>query len=261
MSAPPPGWLQARRPVGGRLTPPVRSTRPAPPPFSGQHPPLRLRPAPALDRDLLSTCCTRTTLCLLVDDSGSMQDDPQGVRCAAGKAMTRFLREFGGGRVGVVHWTHRVETELAPVDVRRGRRALDHALAAATARGGNDVARALRRSHALLPVPAADEHQAVIVLTDGQEFSVQRDAAVHLADVEGAVMDLLPAAVHVVLIDHHGRCSPGEESAWRTLPIASFSRMTLTDPDYFCWEVAAVVLGAHGIEFAPYQPRTRRFPR
>jgi Mg-chelatase subunit ChlD len=203
--------------------------------------------------------CSDVRLLLAVDDSGSMQADDRGVRCAAALAMVRLLRDLGGGRAGVLRWTHRIEAELAPVDVRRGAAVIRQALAPRPVGGGNDVVNLLRRAAGLLSGSGPDEPAALVLLTDGQEFSYRPDATDHLAAAAAAVADLGPVAVHVVLIDHEGRCTAEEEAAWRSLALASFRRATLADPDQFCRDLGAAVFATFGIRLAA-APTSRRFP-
>lgn len=258
MTAPPPGRLRGRRIGGvrhaGRPHPPAPSRVP-PSSFT----PVRLPLPPDLPPRELARIWQVTTVIFDVDDSGSMYGrhaDDRGVRYAAARSVVDLMVRAGGGRAGVVHFgsTAPAELALAPVDVRRRRRALDAALRIPPSLGGTDLASGLDRSRLLLEAPRTDEQQAVLVLTDGLQ-----DTGLALR----AAVERLPASsVHVLLIDHLHTCGAGLEASWRALPLGSFTRLPLDDPAQLSWLVADVLVRSRGLTLPPLSaPTLRRYLR
>lgn len=200
--------------------------------------PVRLPSPVGLARDELRTRLARSTIRLLCDDSGSMYcpaGDPTGVRYAAGRSVAELLRRHGGGHVGVIHWGTSAPASLAlpPVDVRRARRQVRDALTIPSPTlGGNNLGEALRLA-AGQPPADPDGADLTVVITDGME-----DFTLDLT----TPLTLLPAgSVHILLVDRSRGCTPDLEATWRSLPIASFTRLDDNDVAHMAHQIADLI--------------------
>jgi hypothetical protein len=120
-------------------------------------------------RPVIAQKVKRIKSAIAPDDSGSMYasfGDPTGIRYAAAKSIVKWMRKQGGGRVGVVHWGTDVGQVLAPVDVRRERRALDRTLQIPPTLGGNNLPAAIRKATDVLLPLDADDVPVVLIITD-----------------------------------------------------------------------------------------------
>lgn len=258
MTAPAPGRLTARRLTALR---PGRRHRPAPPApeRSTRFVPVRLTLPPDVGKGELALIWRNTDVVFDVDDSGSMYGtygDERGVRYAAARSIVDFMVRAGGGRAGVVHWGSSAPAELAlpPVDVRRRRRRLERALTIPDTLGGTNVLTGLTRTRELLAGVDPGRHQEVLVLTDGLE-----DIGPQLLP---AIAALHPASVHLLLVDRLQACTPDLEAAWRSLQLASFTRLAVNDPAQLSWQVADVLLRSRGLTLPPLSAsQKRRFPK
>lgn len=197
--------------------------------------PVRLQSPVGLSRNDLRVRLTQTTIRLLLDDSGSMYGaggDPTGVRYAAARSLADWLRRHGGGHLGVIHWGSTAPPELAlpPADVRSARRQINAALTIPPTLGGNNLGKALQLAaqHAVVGGPAGAD--LTIVITDGMEdFS---------RDLSSPLATLAPSSVHILLVDRSSGCDPGIEASWRSLPIASFTRLNDNDVGHMATQIA-----------------------
>lgn len=177
---------------------------------------------------------------LAIDDSGSTRStDPYAVRYAAAHAVIEWMRRQGGGQAGVVHWGSTAPARLAvgPVAVNRRMHTLRRALSKRPVLGWTVPAAALRRAARMLPAPAPDETEAVVVLTDAE------DCGEGLAEALG----LLPErAVHVLIVG-----DSDEDAGWEALPFASITRLPSFDNQALALACGSVLAKALGLRLRP----------
>lgn len=188
----------------------------------------------------------------LCDDSGSMYGaygDRDGVRYAAALSLLRLMERAGGGRCGVVHWGTDAPSSLAlaPVDIKRGRRALKQALTVPPTLGGNNLPLALTRARKLMPRLADNEQSLTLVLSDGIEPVTP---AMH-----AAVAALPPRSVHMLLVDRSGGCNTAMEQAWSTVAFGSFHRLNVFDTKVMAFQLAEILADSIGLQM-PARPKT-----
>ncbi|MEU6071368.1 VWA domain-containing protein [Streptomyces sp. NPDC047082] len=226
--------------VEGRPLP--LSASPTPPSLS-EAAPVRLPGVTGATPAAISDAFRHLTVIIAIDDSGSTQPphgtDPYAVRYAAAHAVTKWMRRQGGGQIGVVHWGSTAPARLAvgPVPVNRRMRTLRRALNQRPNLGWTVPAAALRRAARLLPAPAPDQTQVVLILTDAE------DCGDGLAEAIG----LLPEhAVHVLIVG-----DGTQDADWEALPFASITRLPSFDNQALALSCGAVLAGALGLRLRP----------
>ncbi|MDX6719606.1 MAG: von Willebrand factor type domain [Solirubrobacteraceae bacterium] len=170
------------------------------------------------------------------DDSGSMAgprgSDPQARRYSAAKLAVRFLRGLTPGvcnRIAVVHFGSRVSTarELALVPEPTSRAALQRSLLPGLSLGATHYGPALRRAgHLFGPAPILGRLRVVFLITDGKPNQPGVSAAREIGDIKSAVAGLGGAALHVLVIDRHGRFGAEERAMWDRLGAKTVDRLT-----------------------------------
>jgi hypothetical protein len=205
--------------------------------------PVNLAPLTGGPPRVISSRVAKTTITFLIDDSGSMYGawgDPTGIRYAAAESVLMLMRRHGGGRAGVIHWGSTVPPELAlaPVDVRRDRKALRRALTIPQSLLGNDLPAALRAAASSVGSARQEEVSLVFVVTDGIEAVT--------TDTHAAVAALPEGAVHMVLVDRSNGCTPPMEAAWQAVAFGSFTRLQTFDTKAMAIQIAATF--AHALE-------------
>ena len=203
--------------------------------------PIWLPPMVGASRDEIRLLLRLLVVFFLCDDSGSMYGswgDPTGVRYAAAQSLLGLIERSSGrgasSRAGVIHWGTDAPAELAlaPVDVRRGRKALKQALTVPPTLMANNLPLALSRARQMTP-PLIDEEQAIYyVLTDGIEDVTPV--------MHAAIAALPPGSVHMVLVDRSGGCDPAREAAWNGVAFGSFTRLKTFDTTEMAQQLAEV---------------------
>ena len=197
----------------------------------------------------------RLVVLFVIDDSGSMYGswgDQAGVRYAAAQSVLGLMVRAGGGRAGGQHWgtTSPEELSLAPIEVKRGRKKLRSFLTVPPTLGGNDLPLALRTTLRLVPTLRADEQLLTVVFTDGIE---EVTSATH-----SAVAAYPDGAVHMVLVDRSGGCTPAMEAQWRSVPFGSFTRLRSFDTTVMAHQLGDLIAHATGLQMPA--PRIRKQP-
>jgi hypothetical protein len=200
----------------------------------------------------------RLLLRLLIDDSGSMYGrwgDPTGVRYAAAQSLLGLIERSSGrgasSRAAVIHWGTDAPAALAlaPIDVRRGRKALKQALTVPPTLMANNLPLALARAREMTPRLIEEEQAIYYVLSDGIEDVTP---AMH------AAIAALPAgSVHMVLVDRSGGCDPAREAAWNHVAFGSFTRLKTFDTTEMAQQLAEVFATSISLEM-PEAPTTER---
>jgi hypothetical protein len=187
----------------------------------------------------------RVVVIFLIDDSGSMYGryaDPTGIRYAAARSVIGLMERSGPGRAGLLHWgsTAPLEMAVAPMDVKRGKRALKAAMVVPPTLGGNNLPLALERAAELTPVLAKNETVLYYVVTDGCEYVTP---AMH------AAIAALPAgSIHVLLVDRSGYCNAGMEAAWATCDFGSWTRLQTFNTKEMATQIAEIFAASIGLE-------------
>ncbi|MFF1657770.1 VWA domain-containing protein [Streptomyces sp. NPDC058255] len=180
------------------------------------------------------------TVIIAVDDSGSTSGtDPYAVRYAAARAVIEWMRRQGGGQAGVVHWGSTAPARLAvrPVSVNRKMRTLRRALSQRPNLGWTVPAVALQRAARMLPTPAPDELQAVLLVTDAE------DCGEGLAEALGLLTE---RAVHVLIVG-----DGDQDAGWEALPFASITRLPSFNNQALALACGSVLAGALGLRLRP----------
>ncbi len=170
------------------------------------------------------------------DDSGSMAgskgSDPLALRYSATKLAVRFLGDLTAGlcnRIAVVHFGSRVATDrqLPLVPEATSQAALERALLPGPSLGATHYGPALRRAgHLFGPAPIAGRLRVVFLITDGKPNQPGVSAAREISDINSAVAVLGGAALHVLVIDRHGRFGAQERAMWDRLGAKTIDRLT-----------------------------------
>lgn len=183
------------------------------------------------------------TVMFAIDGSGSVHGpdgtDPAGARNAACLSVVDLMRRHGGGYAGVVHWGENAPADLALAPMPVHRRRLRQALTIQPMLGGTNPAAALARVRQLVHPPGPGQILAVLMITDGQDLG---------EGLGRELTQLPPGSVHLLLVDPTGDCS-GQETVWRTLPWASFTRLqNLRNHKRLAWESGAVLARSIGLK-------------
>jgi hypothetical protein len=211
--------------------------------------PISLPPMVGASPDEIRLLLRLLVVFFLCDDSGSMYGswgDPTGVRYAAAQSLLGLIERGSGrgasSRAAVIHWGTDAPAELAlaPVDVKRGRKALRGALTVPPTLMANNLPLALARAHEMTPTLIGEEQAIYFVLSDGIEDVTP---AMH------AAIGALPAgSVHMVLVDRSGGCDPAREAAWNSVAFGSFTRLKTFDTGEMARQLAEVFAASIGLQ-------------